>query len=991
MSSAPEDLAFRRYRDAGDPADLAAVFDAVAPELLRVARHLCRDGDVAEDLVQSTFLAAIESRRRFRDRHRVRPWLMGILTNHARMHRRRARRRPDPQRLPPREAPSPAGVAERREAHDELAVALARLPAAWQPVLRAHLLEGATAEDLAARLGRPAGTVRTQIVRGRAMLRAALPAGLAGSLALLAPCRGLPAMRSAVLAAARAAPVGMAVPGLSAMAAWSLAATLAVLVGVTVLAAPWRAPAVLPAQEDASAADPAAVLPAEAAPATPSRRDVEAPARAAVPDLGAEAVAASRVELRGRVVDERQQPCARVEVLAWTDTGEPTDTGKGWAREPAARTRSDDDGVFALPLTATEFTITARDDQRRAKLRMSGDVQGRDEIDGLQIVIGDSTELQGRVIDDHGAAVPAQRVTASSARGRSQRDVTAIAGVFLSGPVAHEAVTDAHGAFRLRCLSDYDYTYEVQHPRHPMLRVRHRASRGPLTLELAAGVTLAGRVLRSDSTPADGAEVSLHDYPSRTTRCDADGRFELVGAELRRGSYLRVDDPASAVFVLQPLPERLDDLVIRLSPPRSIAGRVVGADGYPVEGARVTVQGERQLDPGFTFDGVPTWEWANDADEMTTDTAGRFAFDRLYDGRFTVRAYPPGEKVQHVERTVAAGASDLELRLEAAAMRRVTLAGTVVDDGTGEPVPDFTVKVSQHEGSGWWGRSHVPVAPGRFEVTGLDPGELRLEVAAPGYAATTLPGQRYEIGVHTQVVRLRRVRELQVLVVDPNGEPVRADVSVRDAGGAPVMLPVGPGSSTSKLQSGAAEPLWLRGLPADLVTVVVEVHGLPDLERPVDLRRPWPQPLRIVVTRPAAVVLRTLLVESSEPVDLPDEAFASAAALEKAFALSGSAGPSRPLSLDLRSAAGALLAHADIAPIGSKSPNSSRPEWRIRSSHGSTSSSGQGETPAFELEGMATPMTLRVYDGEHAVLERAIDGTRLDPARPCPLVLVVPP
>src|SRR5262249_37653489 len=56
---------FERYRSQGDLEALASVFDRVAPELLALAAHLVRDPSEAEDLLQSTFVAAIEGARAF--------------------------------------------------------------------------------------------------------------------------------------------------------------------------------------------------------------------------------------------------------------------------------------------------------------------------------------------------------------------------------------------------------------------------------------------------------------------------------------------------------------------------------------------------------------------------------------------------------------------------------------------------------------------------------------------------------------------------------------------------------------------------------------------------------------------------------------------------------------------------------------------------------------------------------------------------------------
>ena len=48
---------------------------------------------------------------------------------------------------------------------------IARLPKPYQPVLHLHLGHGLSAQDIALALGRPPGTVRTQLVRGMELLR----------------------------------------------------------------------------------------------------------------------------------------------------------------------------------------------------------------------------------------------------------------------------------------------------------------------------------------------------------------------------------------------------------------------------------------------------------------------------------------------------------------------------------------------------------------------------------------------------------------------------------------------------------------------------------------------------------------------------------------------------------------------------------------------------------------------------------------------------
>src|SRR5690606_6437242 len=77
------DLSFLRFQRTRNPQDLAAVFDATAGQLLGVAQHLAGDLHSAEDLVQATFLVAIDRVQELRPQQAgtVRAWLLGILTN----------------------------------------------------------------------------------------------------------------------------------------------------------------------------------------------------------------------------------------------------------------------------------------------------------------------------------------------------------------------------------------------------------------------------------------------------------------------------------------------------------------------------------------------------------------------------------------------------------------------------------------------------------------------------------------------------------------------------------------------------------------------------------------------------------------------------------------------------------------------------------------------------------------------------------------------
>lgn len=192
---------FEQFRRTGDARLLARVFDHTAPELGRVALHLCRDRHVAEDAVQGCFLAAIEAQHEWDASRPLLPWLLGILTNRVR-ELRRQRRTVDPARLQPAASEmAPDAVASQLEVSAAVQSALQRLPSAYRETLELHLLQDLPAHEIARALGVPAGTVRMRLLRGLEQLRQVLPVGVAGGFVVtqLSPM-ALAAMRCEVLA-----------------------------------------------------------------------------------------------------------------------------------------------------------------------------------------------------------------------------------------------------------------------------------------------------------------------------------------------------------------------------------------------------------------------------------------------------------------------------------------------------------------------------------------------------------------------------------------------------------------------------------------------------------------------------------------------------------------------------------------------------------------------------------------------------------------------
>lgn len=169
---------FERFRERNDLRALARLFDEVAPELASVAAHLSRSPDEAEDLIQATFLSAIERSASFDSSRPVVPWTIGILVLHARKQRERAGREIDALRVHQPGEADPERDAQGRE--DALAVgaAVKDLDPKYAPLVRRYLIDGATPALLAREFDLSPITTRVRLHRGLKQLRRLLPVGL---------------------------------------------------------------------------------------------------------------------------------------------------------------------------------------------------------------------------------------------------------------------------------------------------------------------------------------------------------------------------------------------------------------------------------------------------------------------------------------------------------------------------------------------------------------------------------------------------------------------------------------------------------------------------------------------------------------------------------------------------------------------------------------------------------------------------------------------
>ncbi len=291
-SSATPEALLARYRATGEPEALGALFDGTAPVLFRMALSLTTDAAVAEDCVQETYLAALESLERYDATKAVMPWLVGILQIMVRRSRRERTRVPDPIRVAashPTEAGDEAAIdVEHDEEAREIRGAIDSLDEPYRSVALLRWRYGLSPAEIADVRGEPPGTVRSLLSRALERMRRLLKTTPALALLPLAPL-GLAAVREAVIlrgvelgigTVASAAGVSAAAGlGLSTALKTSIAAVALVAVGAGLFAwRPWASGSGASNSERAAVVEPDRSAPAPKPPTEPAEVVPAAPA-----------------------------------------------------------------------------------------------------------------------------------------------------------------------------------------------------------------------------------------------------------------------------------------------------------------------------------------------------------------------------------------------------------------------------------------------------------------------------------------------------------------------------------------------------------------------------------------------------------------------------------------------------------------------------------------------------------------------------------------
>lgn len=181
-----DDLALIVAISDGNSRALEVLYDRYSAIVYRMALRIVKSQELAEDIVQEVFWRVWRRSSSFeRERGRVAQWLFGIAHNLCIDELRRSRSRPVSvyedvehpliQQLPDQRI-DVAGAALHGEQRRVLVGALSQLPAAQRQAIEMAYFGGMSHQEIATKLQRPLGTIKTRVRLGLYKLKTVLTA-----------------------------------------------------------------------------------------------------------------------------------------------------------------------------------------------------------------------------------------------------------------------------------------------------------------------------------------------------------------------------------------------------------------------------------------------------------------------------------------------------------------------------------------------------------------------------------------------------------------------------------------------------------------------------------------------------------------------------------------------------------------------------------------------------------------------------------------------
>lgn len=179
-----DDIALATEAKQGDKGAFTELVNRYAQRVFRVARHITKNDQDAEDVLQDTFLKAYSRLGQFEGNAKFYTWIVRVAVNEALMRMRRGKNRVTVsldqeletsygaiQRELPAETESPEESLSRTELRESLTQAIDSLSEIYRPVFVLRDVEGLSTEETAEMLNISLPAVKSRLMRARLQLR----------------------------------------------------------------------------------------------------------------------------------------------------------------------------------------------------------------------------------------------------------------------------------------------------------------------------------------------------------------------------------------------------------------------------------------------------------------------------------------------------------------------------------------------------------------------------------------------------------------------------------------------------------------------------------------------------------------------------------------------------------------------------------------------------------------------------------------------------
>lgn len=365
----------------------------------------------------------------------------------------------------------------------------------------------------------------------------------------------------------------------------------------------------------------------------------------------------------GVVLDVEGNPMPDADVVGFFDTPESLDQ----QQHPTGRSlsKTDAQGRFRMGgFPAGPFTLEAVKEGQVAVWRPGGLIAPGQELKDLEILMEPCFTAYGQVLDMQDQVIPGALVVAGKPGRRRNRRDTSHEQVFHYGPRAMVTLSAEDGTFTIPNVPEsQNWMVNVTHPQFKRTINLLEAGQLDIWIEMARGADLQGSVTDGEGKPLAQTQIwMLTDEGEPSSFTDGNGRYLFGALDPLEKVYMIFYKPGYGMAFLGPMAveEGMEPVDVVLDGSNLITGILVDAAGEPVSGGGLRIQGQVP-EPGFPSMRLP--ERFLDQYAVLSGPDGRFTFEGLYDGVFSVTATVPG-KSRIVVEGIKPDGKELRLQLQ---------------------------------------------------------------------------------------------------------------------------------------------------------------------------------------------------------------------------------------------------------------------------------------------------------------------------------------